>query len=123
MPRILLDQNAPLGLRSHLMDHDVVTARYMGWEALSNGELIAAAEAQGFDVLITADQNLQYQQNMTARRIAIVVLKTNRWATIRNDAAQVVGVVNRCTAGSFMEVKFDQSAPRGKGRGRKLASD
>ena len=72
MPRILLDQNAPLGLRKHLSDHEVITARYMGWEALANGDLIAAAEDYRFDILITADQNLQYQQNMTARRITIV---------------------------------------------------
>jgi hypothetical protein len=85
MPRILLDQNAPLGLRKHLKDHEVGTARYMGWEGMSNGDLIAAAEANAFDVIITADQNLRYQQSIADRKIAIVVLSTNHWATISRD--------------------------------------
>jgi hypothetical protein len=120
MPRILFDQNAPLGLRNHLKDHEVVTARFMGWEAMSNGDLIAAAEEHGFDILITADQNLQYQQNMTARRVAIVVLETNHWATISQDVGRVVDAVNRCMPGGFIEVAFDRPAPRGKGRGPKF---
>jgi predicted nuclease of predicted toxin-antitoxin system len=115
--RVLLDQNAPLGLRKHLKEHDVVTARYMGWEGASNGDLIAAAEEHGFDILVTTDKNLQYQQNMTGRRIAIVVLETNHWATIKQDPARVVDAVNGCAPGSFVEVAFDRPAPRGKGSG------
>jgi rRNA-processing protein FCF1 len=120
MPRILFDQNTPLGLRNHLKDYEVVTVRYMGWEGASNGDLIGAAEEHGFDILITADQNLQYQQNMSARRIAIVVLDTNHWATISRDPARVVDAVNRCTVGSFIEVGFDRPPPREKGRGPRL---
>ncbi len=74
--------------------------------ALSNGDLIAVAEAQGFDILITADQNLLYQQNLSARRIAIVVLETNHWATINRDPQRVIDAVSHCAAGSFVEVAF-----------------
>jgi len=74
-------------------------ARYMGWEGASNGDLITAVEEHGFDVLITADQNLQQQQNMSAGRTAIVVLETNHWATISRDPARFVDAVNRCTPG------------------------
>jgi hypothetical protein len=73
MSRILLDQNVPRGLRQHLRGHDVETAAHRSWGTLANGELIAAAEAAGFQFLITADQNLRYQQNIAGRVIAIVV--------------------------------------------------
>jgi hypothetical protein len=74
--RLLPDQNAPVGLRKHLKDHEVITARFMGWEGASNGDLIAAAEEHGFDILVTTDKNLRYQQNMTARRVA-----SHRWGS------------------------------------------
>jgi hypothetical protein len=66
--RILLDQNAPLGLRRLLSGHDVVTAASVGWSTIQSGDLIRAAEAAGFAVLITCDRNIRYQQNLAGRQ-------------------------------------------------------
>ena len=73
MSRILLDQNAPRGLRQLLSTHEVRTANEMGWAALANGLLLDAAERANFDILVTADQNIRSQQNLAGRRIAMVV--------------------------------------------------
>lgn len=72
--RVLFDKNAPYGLARHLEAHTVSKAADLGWGTLQNGELIAAAEEAGFEVFLTADKNLQYQQNLSERRIGIVVL-------------------------------------------------
>jgi len=74
--KILFDQGTPVPLRRHLPGHSVMTAFEQGWGSLANGELLDAAERAGFELLVTTDQNLQYQQNLTARRIAIVVLRS-----------------------------------------------
>jgi hypothetical protein len=73
----------------------------MGWSALSNGLLLAAAEGAGFDILITADQNLSYQQNLSARRIAIVVLTNNHWLTVKAEGAVIAAACNGAEQGAF----------------------
>jgi predicted nuclease of predicted toxin-antitoxin system len=105
---ILVDQSAPRGLRTHFPDHDVVLARQRGWHELTNGDLIAAAEAGGFDVLITADQNIQYQQNLSGRRLALVVLTTNHWDTISPNVARIVAAVEAIEAGGYVTIAFDR---------------
>ena len=72
--RILFDNGTPRGVAVVLSDHTVEEARSRGWDTLRNGELLDAAEAAGFDVLLTTDRNIRYQQNLTGRKIAIVVL-------------------------------------------------
>lgn len=71
---ILFDNGVPAPLRQALKDHVVVEAMERGWDQLVNGELIAAAEAEGFEILLTTDKNMRYQQNLTDRKIAFVVL-------------------------------------------------
>jgi hypothetical protein len=61
--KVLLDENLPHLLRTNLGDHDVFTVRYKGWASLKNGELLKTAEDDGFDVFITGDQTLSYEQN------------------------------------------------------------
>lgn len=80
----------------------------MGWEQVGNGVLIAAAEAAGFDVMITADQNIRYQQNLTGRRISLVVRDTNHWNVIRRGIARVREAVEKAEAGSYMALAFDR---------------
>jgi predicted nuclease of predicted toxin-antitoxin system len=80
--RILLDQGTPAPLRTVLVGHQVSTAHELGWSALSNGELLAAAEDE-FDVLVTTDRNLRHQQNLTGRRLSILVLPTTSWPRLR----------------------------------------
>jgi hypothetical protein len=106
MKRILLDQNVPIGVRGILAEFEVTTARYIGWEKLLNGELIAKADSAGFDILITADRKLVYQQNLSGRRIALIVLGVNDWPIVRAGSAQLVAVVKEAGAGSFTELLF-----------------
>ncbi len=84
--------------------HVVATAYEPGWSTLKNGELLQAAEAAGFEVLVTTDTNLKYQQNLASRRIAIVVLGTTSWPRIRAAAEMVVMVVDAAVPGSYAEV-------------------
>ena len=90
-----------------MIDHHAVTeARARGWEELENGELLTLAEAAGFEVLVTTDKNLGYQQNLAGRKIAIVVLGLGRWSVMKRHVAQIVAAVNAATPGSFAEVEI-----------------
>lgn len=71
---ILLDQGTPVPLRSFLKGHIVKTAAQLGWSALSNGELLRAAETSGFNVLLTTDKDLEFQQSLSGLKIAVVVI-------------------------------------------------
>ena len=101
---VLFDQGTPAPLRLHLLGHQVETAYERGWSTLENGELLQAAEAQGFEVLVTTDMNLKYQQNLAVRKIAVVVLGTTSWPRIRAAAERVAAVVDRAVPGSYVEV-------------------
>lgn len=101
---ILFDNSTPRGIARSLHGHLVTEARERGWDRLSNGELLKAAEQAGFDVLLTPDQNMRYQQNLTGRRIAIVVLGKGRWTLVKPHVAQIAAAVNSATPGSFAEV-------------------
>ena len=105
--RILFDQGTPAPLRHALVGHSVETAFELGWGTLQNGALIAAAEAQGFEVLVTTDKNLKYQQNLTGRSLAIVVLSTTSWPRIRPVTAKVLEAVDSTHPGSFIEVSVE----------------
>ena len=78
--RILFDNGTPRGVASVLRGYTVEEARSHGWDNLGNGELLDAAEAEGFDVFVTTDRNIRYQQNLASRRLAIVVLSKGRWS-------------------------------------------
>ena len=108
---LLLDQNVPIGVRQLLPAHDVRTAFRMGWAELSNGELLAAAEAAGFDLLISCDQNLSHQQNLTGRRIAVLVLGTNRWAIIRMRGAEIGRAIMNMQSGAFSRLALSPEDP------------
>ena len=88
--KLLFDQGTPVPLRYHLPDHIVETAYEKGWSHLANGEFLTRAEAEGFDMLITTDQNLRYQQNLMSWKISIVVLLTTSWPRIKNHIDTVV---------------------------------
>ncbi len=104
--RVLFDQGTPVPLRLELPTHDVATAFERGWATLTNGQLLATAEAEGFDVLVTTDRNLRYQQNVANRGIAIVVLSTPSWPRIRGAVDAVAIAIERSVAGSFVEVRI-----------------
>jgi len=104
--RILFDQGTSVPLRQSLTRHEVTTAYEREWSRLKNGELLDAAEKQGFEVLVTTDSNLKYQQNLQSRRIAVVVLSTPSWPRIQRAVAEVVGAVDAASEGSYTEVEI-----------------
>jgi hypothetical protein len=79
----------------------------MGWSAMANGDLLSAAEA-AFDVLITTDQNLRYQQNLSGRKLSILVLPTTSWPVIQSHLEEVVAAVNALRAGELRELSFSK---------------
>jgi hypothetical protein len=103
--KVLFDQGTPAPLRSALTGHNVSTAFEMGWAQLDNGELLKAAEAT-FDALITTDQNLRYQQDLSGRRLAILVLPTTSWRTIEKHAAEILAALNKLRTGQFQQLTF-----------------
>lgn len=103
--KILFDQGMPVPLRRELARHYVSTAHEMGWSGLSNGDLLQAAEDQ-FDLMITTDQNLQHQQNLTGRRLAILVLPTTSWPHIKQHVGEVVDAVAAVRSGELLHLEF-----------------
>ena len=102
--RILFDQGTPVPLRQSLSAHSVSTAYELGWATLKNGELLSSAEERGFEVLITTDTNLRYQQNLAVRRIAVVVLSTTSWPRIRVVVEHIASAINSASVGSYIEI-------------------
>jgi hypothetical protein len=104
--RILFDQGTPVPLRKFLSGHVVKTAYQEGWSTLLNGDLLRVAEEAGFDLLLTADKNLAYQQNLAGRKIAIVALGRNRWSLIQPELDRIVDAVIRAKPGSYTLVEI-----------------
>ncbi len=102
--RILFDHGTPSGIAGALSGHDVTEAIERGWDRISNGELLNLAEAAGFDVLLTTDKQIRYQQNLTGRRIAIVVLGNSTWRVVRLHLDRIAMVLAEATPGSYAEV-------------------
>ena len=103
---MLFDQGTPVPLRQYLKNHVVKTAYECGWAKLKNGELLDAAEGDGFEIFVTTDSNLRYQQNLLSRRIAIVVLGTTSWPRIQNFASEITQVIDGVVSGAYSEVRI-----------------
>jgi hypothetical protein len=104
---ILFDHGTPKGLARALPGHTIHTAQSRGWDALSNGALLNAAEEAGFGLLLTTDRRIKYQQNLQVRRIALVVLTgTTRWSSVRHYADRIAAAVASATPGSYSEVEI-----------------
>jgi hypothetical protein len=101
--KILFDQGTPVPLRHALKRHVVVTAHEMDWARLANGALIEAAEAHQFEVLVTTDKNLRYQQNLTERKIAIFVLPYASWPRLQNHTDALAMAITALSPGDFVE--------------------
>ena len=98
---MLFDHNVPHKLRHSLAGHEVSTAEAMGWAVLESGDLLKAAEDAGFELMLTCDQNLSYQQNLRGRQLAIVVLSSNNWNILKRNLPPVVAAVNAARPGTF----------------------
>jgi predicted nuclease of predicted toxin-antitoxin system len=103
--KILFDQGVPAPLRKHITSHTVSTVYEIGWSELVNGELIAKAELE-FDVFITTDKNLKYQQNLLSMKIAILVLPTTSWKIIESHSMKIARAIELLKPQSFVEIEF-----------------
>lgn len=105
--RILFDHGTPVGLRALLGEHEISTAKTEGWDRLSNGSLLAAAESAGFELLLTTDRRIRYQQNISSRKISILVLVgCTKWAQVRIHRERVTGAVSVLASGQYVEVEI-----------------
>jgi len=106
--RVLFDTNTPAPLARFLRRHQIKRTGELNWQGLENGDLLDAAEEAGFEVLVTCDRNVQYQQNFADRKLAVVVLSTNHWPTIRPAAARIATVVDFIQMGQVVRVDVVQ---------------
>jgi hypothetical protein len=102
--RVLFDQGTPVPLRAHLPEHAVETAYERGWSTLKNGELLAVAQSAGFEVFVTTDKRLRYQQNLAGRSLAIVLLPTTSWPRLQRQLQSIANAVNGAKPGSYFEL-------------------
>ena len=100
---IILDENLPHGLLHVLAPRHVTIVQRAGYSGMKNGKLLAVLEG-AYDVFITGDKNLRYQQNLTDRRLAIIELPTNRWPVLRPLCPQIIQAVDRCQAATYTVV-------------------
>ena len=103
---VLLDHSAPRQLRSRLPEHTVHVSEQLGWARLPDGEMLTLAEEIGYELLITPDQNIKDQQNLSGRKLAILVLIPNDWRVIRRRVADVVAAVNEMGVGEYREISL-----------------
>jgi hypothetical protein len=103
--KVLLDENLDHALRTLLGRHEVVTAAYMGWAGLNNGELLRVAEDGGMEVLLTGDQTLSHEQNLAGRRLAVVALSAIQLPIIKGNLAAIITAIDNAVPGSFQVVE------------------
>lgn len=102
--KLLFDQGTPAPLRNHLPTHSVDTLAEKGWSDKGNGELLDLAEQEKYQVLVTTDQSLRHQQNLTGRRIGIVVLLSANWREVRRRVQEVGRAIVKARSGKVIEV-------------------
>ena len=93
----------PQPLRERLAGFEISTAQEMGWGRVKNGDLLKRAEGV-FDAFVTADQQLKYQQNLAGRRLAILVLSTNRWPNIKVKTPEIIAAIQALRPGDYVEL-------------------
>jgi len=106
LKKVLFDQGTPAPLKNKLLDCDVTTLPQLGWSRLQNGELISQAEIALFDILITTDQNLKYQQNLSNRNISILVLSTTSWPRIKKEISKIQQGIEKSELSSYLEIQI-----------------
>ena len=104
--RVLFDQGTPDPLRKSLPTHDVATTYERGWSTLTNGELLVAAEREGYEVFVTTDTNLKYQQDLISLRLRIVVLLSTSWPRIQRVIPSIAAAIDRAVPGSYSEIEI-----------------
>lgn len=103
--KILFDQGTPVPLRAGLSGHGVDTVYEQGWSALQNGDLLRVAEAAGYDIFVTTDQNLKYQHNLTGRKLSVFVLLMTSWPKLKPHSIRICQKITSLTVGEYVEVE------------------
>ena len=103
--RILIDECVPRQIKSILTEHNCATVQEMHWNGFENGDLLVQAERE-FEMFITADKNLAYQQNLSKRTIIIVELSSNDWRRIKNSAQTILERIRHCSVGEYAKVRI-----------------
>ena len=93
----------PQPLRRRLAEFEISTAQEMGWGRVKNGDLLKLAEDK-FDAFLTSDQQLKYQQNLKGRKLAILVLSTNRWPQVKARTQEIIAAVLTLKPGDYVEL-------------------
>ena len=93
-------------LHRQLSGHSIDTVYEQGWATLSNGQLLSTTEQAGYDLMVTTDQNLRYQQNLYGRRLALLVLGTTSWPRLREHVDQIQAAIDRTLPGAFEHLDF-----------------
>jgi glutamate racemase len=109
--RILFDNGTPKPIARSLTGHEIAYARRIGWHELENGELVQQAEEAGYEVPLSTDKNIRYQQNLSGRRIALVVLGNQQWPLVKLHLDTIAAAVNAATPGSYTEVEIPFAQP------------
>lgn len=110
--RILFDHNVPVGVRAFLKKHDVCTVVEMSWPPqMENGDLLDAAEAAGFDVFVTSDQNIRHQQNPKGRRFALIILGSNVWPIVRKYGTDIATQIDKAVRGTLVFIEMPLPKP------------
>jgi len=106
--KILLDENIPHGFRGLLPGHDVYTVQWMGWGSIKNGELLKMADRE-FDVLITVDRGIRYQNNFSDKRIAVITMicTFNKMSVLKHYAPFVLMKLNHIVPGLVINLTRD----------------
>ena len=113
----MFDKNVPVGMRRFLSEHDVRTFEQMGWHPqLENGALLTAAEVAGFEVMITSDQNIRYQQNLKGRKLALIVLGSNIWPIVRDHQGPITANAAAAKPGSYCFIEMPLPPKRRQNR-------
>jgi hypothetical protein len=104
--KVLFDNGTPKPIARSLAGHEITYARQIGWHELENGELIKQAENAGYEVLLSTDKNIRYQQNLSGRSIALVVLGNSQWPFVRLHLDRIAAAVSAATPGSYAVVEI-----------------
>jgi hypothetical protein len=105
--KIFFDEDAPRPLRRHLTGHDIITVQEMDWSGIKNGDLLTLAESHDFDVLLTFDRNLPYQQDLAARRIdvLVVIVPNKKMETVLPLAPQILATLPTVRPGQVCRIE------------------
>jgi hypothetical protein len=110
--KVLFDHNVPSPLARYLRAHYVKLADEIGWARISNGKLLDAAERSGFNVLLSGDQTIRYEQNMDGRKIGIVQMSDNHWNIVKDYVPAIVEAIEKVAPGQVLSVFCGKFIPR-----------